>query len=598
MNLKLNDKLLTALSGNKSESLKTHALYKVNNQRQLLILIRKKNHNPIPENEDPSDFAYYYNYKIWDNTWAEYKGYLLEMSEQNEAIIHEYDNENAIEQNAQILKSKILNFVSKNKNYETAITLVAMEQGGNIASECTQLLCKDNNFLENTKSHVASVILIAAPAFQNKYTIDERVFKAKGKVISYGNRNDLTQQFIAYFNTDNKIIASIDNFKNAPIAIDAKTIKMQYCKLLTELLLKTQSNTIFDSYAIEQHITTLNTELKKQIQAFGQTKIDTIQLKDILPLEALIHSLDAAHSNISVHVKSISLQLKKQNAISKNDNLIVLNVLEKIIDAFADFLHNTIEQKETILKFAVAISQRWNITHIETPSENNFSDLGIEPIIDVDKQKELIDKGELKEDFEFDMAGILAIKLKTMLSDISLNASEMVKWNEAEKTKFGEMLLVFLKQFYTHFTDDLNELIETFPYDLSSFTKCIINEEQTKRLFAFLSNSELHYPEKLQNALNKLQEKTTRLKSILTNNHYTFLNQDFRHYLFKSHNIVLEKCYGYLGQAITIHTGINSHMTGKGYKGISRPFSYDYESIGGSEIPNTIITQRINGQIM
>src|SRR5690606_5733200 len=222
----------------------------------------------------------------------------------------------------------------------------------------------------------------------------------------------------------------------------------------------------------------------------------------------------------------------------------------------------------------------------------------IEPIIDVDKQKEMIDNGTLKEDFEFDMAGIMANKLKYMLTEVTENTNKVALMNESEKAKLGAVFFTFLMPIYKTLVQDCIQLMQVFPYDLYAYTQSIAQDEHTKRLYVVLKEQKLQYPEQLQTTLNKLKEKTETIHTYLCNNNYTFLQQDFRHYIFNSHNLVLEKCYGYLGQAIAESTGITHHMTGKGYKGIARPYSYDFDLIGNDEIPNTISTKRIIGKII
>jgi len=191
------------------------------------------------EKQSDKEYNYFKEYdKGWDKKMKEMDKTLAEMNDKNKVLIHDFeeaDTEDKRKQEGDKLYNKIQSEIASWADYPSAIHFIGLGQGGNIANEAASKF-KDHDQLKKDKWHVKSVIYVGTPLYQNIHQLDKEVLKGKGKQIALGNRYDLTQHAIEYFEPADKLRKYIAECNSNTFSYFTGTIMMRLVQALAYVL--------------------------------------------------------------------------------------------------------------------------------------------------------------------------------------------------------------------------------------------------------------------------------------------------------------------------------------------------------------------------
>ena len=188
------------------------------------------------ESTSQDKYNYFENYSQWDKVIDQVEDGLTDMNENSAIIKYDYDAKDADgrKQNAQSLLSQIKSKVSSWRNYTSDIHFVGLADGGNISNECANLLASDGSFNAD-KWTIRSITYIGTPLYKEENKLDKDKVK-NCKTTSFGNRYDLTQMAVGYFEPYNTLIQQIKDSNKGTLSLFIGKIKMHMVQALAVIL--------------------------------------------------------------------------------------------------------------------------------------------------------------------------------------------------------------------------------------------------------------------------------------------------------------------------------------------------------------------------
>ncbi len=164
--------------------------------------------DPAKPVKSEKEYNYFEDYgKNWDKTFSKMESLLQEkMNPEDFTLIYDFENQATADDRkdeGKKLFDKLKGELSEWKDYPSAIHFIGLGQGGNIANEAANLFKDEEAFKKDWL--IGSVIYVGTPLYKDIHVLDKAVLKGKGKEISLGNRYDLTQKVIEYFEPADKL---------------------------------------------------------------------------------------------------------------------------------------------------------------------------------------------------------------------------------------------------------------------------------------------------------------------------------------------------------------------------------------------------------
>mgnify|MGYP000958298176 CR=1 FL=1 len=164
--------------------------------------------DPAKPVKSEKEYNYFETYgKNWDKTFSKMESMLQEkMNPEDFTLIYDFENQATADDRkneGKKLFDKLKSELSSWKDYPSAIHFIGLGQGGNIANEAANLFKDEEAFKKDWM--IGSIIYVGTPLYKDVHVLDKAVLKGKGKEISLGNRYDLTQKVIEYFEPADKL---------------------------------------------------------------------------------------------------------------------------------------------------------------------------------------------------------------------------------------------------------------------------------------------------------------------------------------------------------------------------------------------------------
>ncbi len=628
----------------------TEEIFQVNDKKQLMVLVRYKPANAIgadsmlnstgsavqgavdkvedaaaaipglnlffkeekePEKQSDKEYTYFKDYSEWDSYFKKMKEELAnKLNNENQAILFDFDavDEKGREKEGKNLYNEIKNKISSWKDYTACFHFIGLGQGGNVVNECIRELCKEPDFRK--KWWVQSVIYVGTPLYKNRHIFPrEQALRGKGKIYAFGNTYDLTQNAIAYFEPNDKLLKMIAESNANLLSVFTGKIKAQLVATLGRLLSIEGFGTGHDN---EENINKL-TKCKDDVQSLVSECVEAcktvmnafpglIKPPDLPEFDKMLNGFDTVPQKSVGHLEKFIDELKKvRDGASLDTSRIGFGKLFNFLCPLVDQLTNTLKVfsfgSETTNQLADKVMQKAGIEKVLQPADIPAKTLPVDPYISkvvemaLEESKKEESKNENKgedlangtriesaEEVWYDQANRMVSICKSNIADATGNGDLDLKDQAPEpeiKHKIGEVITAMLlpmmpskKKFYAALLDYIPlKGMDGFLNKLTSDTafgplQGLISKLKTG--FDFDEGTD-EMPG-LKKSLRNFDKELSRIKGFLDKNNYP-LHKDANslYFIYNSHNVMLRKPYGEILNTIDKETGYLDHMRSLGY---------------------------------
>jgi hypothetical protein len=568
--------------------------------------------DPAKPVKSEKEYNYFEDYaKNWDKPFNKMQSLLQEkMDRENFTLIYDFEDQATADDRkneGQKLFDKLKGEISDWKDYPSAIHFVGLGQGGNIANEAANLFKDEEAFKKDW--HIGSIIYIGTPLYKDLHLLDKAVLKGKGKVLSLGNRYDLTQKAIEYFEPADKLRQYIAECNSNLFSYVAGKVILRITAAL--------------SYVLGNHSLGIGEDNKKVVNAFEKAKDELVgAIEDIIGLvkklisEApgmidfsglpefgdMFKGYDSIPGKCASRMeKFISDDLKK--AVSgfgvDTANLPIqnfFNCLSPIFLTLADSLAVFTFESPASTALVDKIIENAGITHVHAPTPAAVTPVEVDEAYNqvvLDKlQQQKPEEGAQMVNQAF--THLKAIKSSKKTSDLTPAEKTAVAAAIAcmtlpmlptKKALYAFILSKIPLGGATSFLDALTANAAAAP--LKSLMK------KVRGNFEF-DATESDDPDKvgLQAAINRFDKELKRIIGFLDSKNFPVDEEmNSLYFIYNSHNLMLKELNAQIREAIDTQTGLKSKMEQTGYQ--FDPLKNDYVETGAAEEKNVLATKEV-----
>lgn len=585
-----------------------------------------------PEKKCDKEYNYYQDYGEWDKYMNKMKDELVnKLNNDNEVLVFDFDTNDAEgrEKEGKKLLDQIKSKVSAWKNYTACFHFVGIGQGGNVANECIKELAKESDFKE--KWWVQSVIYVGTPLYKKRHTFSEAdALKGKGKIYSFGNAYDLTQQAIAYFEPNDQLLKMIAESNSNLLSIFTGKIKAQLVATLGRLLSIEGFGTSHDN---EGNINKL-TQCKDDAQGLVEECINAfksildafpglVKPPDLPKFDQMLSGFDSVPGKCVKRLEKFIDELKKvRQGTSLDTSRIgiakIFNFLCPLVDQLTGMLKLLAFNSETTNQLFDKIMEKAEVKKILQPAALAARTLPVDPYIE--KAAEMAEKAKQEEKEAADraaqdnQAGHEATHVvqqsgdvhqydqaTTMISTCKNNIAAATKAGDLEindavsaeaKAKIGAAIAAMLLPMMPSKKKFYGTLLGYIPLDgITGFLQKLTADAAMAPLKNVLGKvkSGFDFDEGtddepgLKKSLRNFDTELGRIKGFLNKNNYpVHKDANSLYFIYNAHNLMLKKPYGFILNTIDKETGYLDYMQNAGYTNVCNLEKNEYEGSGSA----------------
>jgi hypothetical protein len=568
--------------------------------------------DPAKPVKSEKEYNYFETYgKNWDKTFSKMETLLQEkMDPENFTLIYDFENQASADdrkQEGQKLFNKLKGELSSWNDYPAAIHFVGLGQGGNIANEAANLFKDEAPFKKDWL--VGSLIYIGTPVYKDLHVLDKAVLKGKGKVLSLGNRYDLTQKVIEYFEPADKLRQYIAECNSNLFTYVAGKIILRLVAAL--------------SYVLGDHKMGIGEDNNKVVDAFKNAKDELVgAVEDVIGLVKKLISeapgmidfsglpefgdMFKGYDNIpgkcaSRMEKFISDDLKK--AVSgfgvDTANLPIqnfFNCLSPIFLTLADSLAVFKFESPASEGLVNKIIENAGITHIHAPAPAAVTPVEVDESYNqmvLDKlQQQKPEEGAQMVNQAF--THLQAIKASKATDDLT----------PAEKTAVAAAIACITLPMLPTKKALYAFILSKIPLGgATSFLETLTSNAAAAPLKSLMKKvrgnfefdaTESNDPDKvgLQAAINRFDKELKRIIGYLDSKNYSVDEQlNSLYFVYNSHNLMLKELNAQIRETIDTQTGLKTKMEQTGFQFDS--LKNDYVQTGSGEEKNVLTTKEV-----
>ncbi len=574
-----------------------------------MFLKEEKDKSSDADQAAKNKYKYFEDYSSWDKVKKDYNTTLPEMNDQSCTLLYEYNSKDAAgrKQDAQQLHSQIGSKLSGWTGYSTALHFVGLDQGGNIAAECTRLLNEDSSFSGNAKWWLQSVTTIATPQYSSLHRIQAAAFKGRGSALHFGNRNDFTQQAIAFFEPSDKLIEKIKDANKGTLSIFTGKIKMHTIQALACVMKGVGTSgqspqQLYDGVKGEvEGLVGGVIDIVKQLVGEG---IGLFQPGDISQLKNMMNGFDAIPGRSANRLKQFfadlpgRLKREGKKAFGGGDDgqgaqfgpqmlMGMFNCLCPLVDGISDSLALFRYDSPASVEFAGKIIESAGVTQVHVPGAYNVTDLAVEPAMT---------QGSTVPGQAASMMNKVRQLLITATENKENKATVAVSdMNDKQKQALAEAIFVMATPMLPSKKDFYARLLNIIPLSLNEYLEKADGNVAAQKINTMISGIGLMLPPELQQSLSRNKSEVSRVAGFFNKSNYPVdKGSDTLQYVYQSHNLALQRCYGAIGAALDKQTGVLDHMKSKGYKNTVTQEEQKYELETSSEKSNVRSAPQVN----
>ncbi|MFT4092325.1 MAG: hypothetical protein QM640_01705 [Niabella sp.] len=588
-----------------------------------------------PEKKTEKEYNFYKDYSEWNKYFDKMKNELVnKLNNDNEIFVFDFDASDAEgrKREGKKLFDKIKQKTGAWKDYTACFHFVGLGHGGNVANECIHKLTEEADFKK--KWWVQSVIYVGTSLYKNQHTFNEAAaLRGKGKIYAFGNAYDLTQNAIAYFEPNDKLLKLIAECNANLLSVFTGKLKTQLVATLGRLLSIEGFGTGHDNAGNIDKLTQCKDDVKDLVtecvdacrnvlNAFP----DIVKPPDLPKFDQMLSGFDAVPGKSVKRLEKFIDELKKVRQGTSLDTSRIsiaklFNFLCPLIDQLTGALKLFSVNSETSNQLFDQVMEKADIKKVLAPAKISIKTLPVDPYIeDVAKKAKAVAAQEAAAGANDDAAGSVAktkeqilydqanVMISTCTSKIAAAAKnsdlDMGSQNAdpGQKQLIAEamtaMLLPMLpskKKFYSTLLeyvplDGLNGFLEKLTGDAAfSPLKTIMCKVKAGFDFDEGTDEEPGLKKSLQNFDTELK----RIKGFLNKNNYpVHKDANSLYFIYNAHNLMLKKPYGEILNTIDKETGYLDYMQSIGCSNFCNVDTNGYHGSGsqkGNEQPVTTL---------
>lgn len=544
-------------------------------------------------------YTYYDDYSPWDQMMNNLKDGLTDLQDDNDTITFEYKASNSDEliNEAKKLATQIKNKMVSWKKLDACVHFIGLDNGGNIANECTKIFADDNDFKSQQGWHVGAVIYVAT-SLTKDHLLNEAALKSKGSVFSFANRYDLTALAVNYFQPGDKLIQNIKDSNKNELSFLIGTIKIHIVKALAILLDGLHIGTgaggqspdqMFNGVKneIEEGVKTLVNNIKQLAQEgigvikpgklpqFGQMLkgYDQIPGKCVKELETYFKDFK---NSLGDRAKSIvGMGSRDSGGFGIEDLANLLNCLCPLFDTLTQSLKHFSYSEEGSKELSEQIISSCDIKTVSKPLSISAKWMDVDTDL-IQGATHAAQAGKPDETVA------LINKIQNNLSKATANSNIVKKMSDDEKKQLAEAIYNMMTPMLPSKFDFYKRLISALPFNLDELTKNISGNVALQKLSGALGKFEIKTPAKLQASVDAFDTEFKRITGYLNKNKFhTQEKANSLYLIYNSHNKTLANPYGYVKGCIESVTGIMDHKSQQGMDNNTNIDDSSYNPTGG-----------------
>ncbi len=561
------------------------------------------------ESTSQDKYNYFENYSQWDKVIDQVEDGLTDMNENSAIIKYDYDAKDADgrKQNAQSLLSQIKSKVSSWRNYTSDIHFVGLADGGNISNECANLLASDGSFNAD-KWTIRSITYIGTPLYKEENKLDKDKVK-NCKTTSFGNRYDLTQMAVGYFEPYNTLIQQIKDSNKGTLSLFIGKIKMHMVQALAVILKGASVGTSSNGQSPDQlyngvkdEVEGLVKEIVASVKQLIEEGLGMIKPGDLPDFNNMIGGYDQIPSQVMGELKT-GIDNFKKKLKDKGDKIVkdkkvddglglsdlseILNCLCPLFDTLTKSMRFFSYNEKGSKELSAQIIDACKIEKVYTPSADTPKWLDIDNDL-------IAGAAEAAKNQQPDLSATLLSQVKSLLTEATKRTNTVSDMNGDEKSKLAQAIFVMMTPMLPSKIDFYKKLINAIPFNLGELTKQITANEYLKKMTGPLEKIGIKTPPKLQKSVDDFDSEFKRITGYVNKNNYkTQEKADSMYLIHNSHNLMLSKCWGFIGSHIDKQTGIQKYKQDQGFANLPTVDENKYVKQGDAEIKNNIPTKKV-----
>jgi hypothetical protein len=524
--------------------------------------------------DSPSEkeYTYFKDYSGWDSMFKKIGEGLKEMNKENLTETFEFDSTDSEgrKKDAQKLLDKIKSKISAWSQYTAYIHFVGIGQGGNVANECTALLAKDSQF-NSEKWLVKSLIYIATPLYTNQHLADEKSFKGKGAAFPFTNPYDLTQNAIACFDNNEKLLKLIEDSNKNTMSLMVGKIKMHVVQVLSILLsglhLSGGDTSELKKFGkIKDEIEGMITDTVDLIKKVIDEGTSFVKLPDIPEFGKIAdgygdipgQAVAKLQQFIEKFTDSAADQAKSANiSLGPKDLAGALTCLCPVFDKIADSLSIFKYESKSGQELAMQIIDQAGVTKVFAPSDEAGEMLPVDDAY-INKAAQAAAEGKPEQ------AASFVSSVRSMLSKAAKKNTDISAMSNEEKILVAQALSAMVQPMLPSKKKLFKKLLNLIPFDINKMTEAYSLDKLMAIPGGSLAGLGIDFPDELKQSIARADAEITRVKSYLDKSNFE-MPEDSLYFIYNSHNLVLKKMYGPVANCIDKQTGYVDYMKSKGF---------------------------------
>lgn len=524
------------------------------------------------ESTSEKEYTYFKDYSDWDNAMNKVKKSLHEMNGESKTDTFEFSSTDyeGRKRDANELFQKIKITLSEWKDYTAYIHFIGLEQGGNVANECTALLANDSEFASQ-KWLVKSVTYIATPPYKSIHLLNKAALKNKGNTQAFGTRYDLSHNAISSFDKNEDLIKLIIDANKNLLTLATGKVKLRVIQVLSILLsglhLSGNDTSELDKFG----------KIKDEIQGLVEDMIDLVKqvveegtcfvkLGDIPEFSKIANGYGNIPSEAGQQFEKFLKKLtddigkmaKSANvSLSPKDLAGVLNCLCPLFDKLADSISIFKYNSPASEALSLQILDQAKLSKAFALKTDNYTELAVD-----EKYAQKTDAAA-KEKKPVD--GAAFIKTAQSLINKSCDTQQEVNsMSKEQKIALAEVISCLVQPMLPTKKAIYAKLLNMLPFSIDK-----IKEYTADKMMAIpgglLQKLNIDFPDELKASIARLDKEIERVERFFDKKEFG-AEDDTLYFIFNQHNLVLKKMYGPVANYIDTQTGYAQYMTARGYE--------------------------------
>jgi len=550
-------------------------------------------------------YKYFEDYSNWDKITDTTEDVLTDMNPNSKVHKFEYEAKNGDErkQDGQKLFNEVKSKIS-NWNENALLHFVGLSDGGNIVNECINQFA-DEAKIKDGKWTIKSITYVGTSLSKKDHELKKEVVK-KTRITSFGNRYDLTQMSINYFEPNEKLIQQIKDSNKGTLSLFIGKIKMHMVQGLAYLLKGVHLGNSGSGQSPDQLYNGVKGEIEGMIQdVVGSAKqlieegLGLIKPGDLSGFKKIIDGYDQIPSQCVAELKNFFEDFKKllkqrveqiktgETNLGISDLSNFLNCLCPLFDTLTASMKHFSYHEEGSKELVNQIIDGCGIKKVYTPSGASVKWLEIDKDLNEGAATAAANS-------QPDLSAVMVMQANSLLQDATKKTNDINAMNDDEKAKVAQAIFVMMTPMFASKIDFYKKLINAIPFNLGELMEAVNGNEYLKKITGPLEKIGIKTPDRLQQSVDAFDKEFKRIAGYVNKNNYKTQEKANSLYLiYNSHNLLLSKCWGDIHHCIDEQTGIIDYKKSQGYTNSFNTDENKYEKQGDAEIKNNVPAQKV-----